>query len=294
MFDDAYDSGDSPRSSIFPFLSILFCMMGALLTIMVLGSIKTTMEDVSIPVKIAKAVSRRKGLAELTGLAGAGVASLATAGAMESELDDARVEIARANDAMGRESTGLAELRAKGAEVRVRSDKAELFRTGRAAGEAKKKLGAERVAAAERVDRTSKRRAALSDDAAKLIKRRDEFRARAGTPEARFRLGEASAGREPLYIELLEDRFVVHAADAGRSGPLAEATGEDGFFEEAAKELARPGSARYAVLLVRPGATAAFRAARESCRKWRAPFGCEPVDDDWRLVFEPAGTSERR
>ena len=64
MLDDDLDSQSTP-ATMFPFLSVLFCTIGALVVIMVIGSMLTTVRGESIDVKLEDVRVRAQKLADL-------------------------------------------------------------------------------------------------------------------------------------------------------------------------------------------------------------------------------------
>lgn len=110
--------------------------------------------------------------------------------------------------------------------------------------------------------------------------------------------GPHETRRRPVYIECRADAVILQpegialsAADftglLGSANPLAaglraavDYLGQD----DPADQSGQP----YPLLLVRPDGIAAYHAAREALTSWDADFGYELIDDDWQLAFPPA------
>ena len=74
--------------------------------------------------------------------------------------------------------------------------------------------------------------------------------------------------------------------EPGTKIPVTQALARGGYLVKLGKQLARSGSGRYVMLLVRPGTIESFHAATDCLTRLRAPFAHEPVDKGWSLRFE--------
>ena len=263
-----------PAISLFPFLAVLLCTMGALLVLLVLFS----------------------RAAQESETARAEEAQQARAAELELVREDLRWRLTQVEEIRGRTAADLARARMQlaGAEDDIRAledELAELERTATAAAtaapavdEATLEALAGRVAAAE---------AAL--DAA----RRDKDAKRPAYAVVPYE-GRHGTGRRPLYIECCIDGVFLQPegirlgpADfdgpAGPGNPLASAL--RAAREHIARSHPRPGDVDaqpYPLLLVRPSGVMAYYAAREAIQSWGSEFGYQFVDEEWELAFPPA------
>ncbi|MHC4249506.1 MAG: hypothetical protein ACYS9X_10310 [Planctomycetota bacterium] len=294
MFEDDLDSQSTP-ATMFPFLSVLFCTIGALVIIMVIGSMRTTVRGEGVDVELANMRMRAKNLAELDGcvaMVEKRISDIKAAENMATSLSDA--EISLTTD-LEEESVGLADIVAKGSEAKHYIEKADLAlirHTRLAAHETT--LTTWRANKGE-VDGARSEKAELDTQIQAARSEIKKLKQDADQPVVRFRFGESPDGRKPVLLELKADGVRVLSDGAPRPQdavvPKDEASGRAGFFDELAAALTRPGADRYAVLFVRPGAVDLFFSATEKLRRRRAPYAAEPVEGNWKLDFGSGGAS---
>jgi hypothetical protein len=264
----------APTISLFPFLAVLLCTMGALLVLLVIFS---------------NSARQRPG------------PSAADVEA-ERELETARDTLAwRAGQLDEMRERTLADLAAArmqlaGIEENGRNLQDELAGLERQA--AALAAGARPDEDAARLDAELQARlqsARESRDKA-LAEKQSRPPAYAVVPYA----GASGTHRRPLYIECCGDGVFLqpegirlNPADfegpPGPGNPLASAL-------RAAREhivgvhggAGDPGRQPYPLLLVRPSGVIAYYAARESIQSWGSDFGYQLVDEDWTLAFPPA------
>jgi hypothetical protein len=210
------------------------------------------------------------------------------------EVEEMAREIARIEAESRKESASLSDLRPKGRQARTRTAKVGLVRKRSKAQIARKDLVSTREATAKQIVEIERRISALSTSTTELTAKRDDLKSKTGSPEARFRMADRDSGKTPIYLELHSgangDTLLVHSPgtsiEPGTKIPVAEALARGGYLVKLGKKLARSGSGRYVMLLVRPGTTESFHAAMDCLRRSRAPFAYEPIDKSWRLVFK--------
>lgn len=290
MFEDALDSGGSTQSSMFPFLSVLFCMIGALVVIMVMGSMRTTLKNTNVLAKIDAAEQEQIDLAAILKQAGEAAKDLARVSTARDTISSAEKQTARGNFEVKKVSARLSGLRKKGREARSRSDKVVLVKARHKAQLARSDLSGSNAAIAKQITEVKKKVEELNATSADLTAQRDDLKLKAESPEVRFRLVEKDSGRTPVYLELVGDSLVVRSEgtpkEPGAKIPVAEAVAAGGYLEKLAAKFARPGASRYAMLLVRPGTADSFHATTVRLRTLRVPFAYEPVEKGWDLKFE--------
>ncbi|MHC4198909.1 MAG: hypothetical protein ACYSU0_02895 [Planctomycetota bacterium] len=294
MFEDALESEGPSQSSIFPFLSVLFCAIGALMVMMIMGSMRTTLKNTGIMAKIEDRKQRSVVLAHIRKEAEKAKSYLAQVSLARAGISSARERIARGSAKTKEVSARLSDLRPKGRQARTRTAKVGLVRKRSKAQIARRDLVAGKQATAGQVAEAQARVKGLETTSADLTAKRDNLRRRAESPEARFRTVDGDSGRKPVYLELHSgangDTLLVHSpgtsVEPGTKIPVAQALARGGYLVDLGKQLARSGSARYVMLLVRPGTIESFHAATDRLTRLRAPFAHEPVDEGWSLKFE--------
>ena len=265
-----------PTISLFPFLAVLLCTMGALLVVLVLFSRSVRQNET------AKLDKEQESLVE--------------------ELELTRDSLAWRREQMNGVRERTAEELAK-----ARMQLAGIEESSRALQDEFAKL--ERTAAAL----TSQGTTVTADDdtlrglAQRLTSARESLdKALAGrdTKPPAYAVvpyaGRNGTHRRPLYIECCGDGVFLQPegirlspgdfeGPPGPGNPLASAL-------RAAREhvVATHGGANdpaaqpYPLLLVRPSGVLAYYAAREAIQSWGSDFGYQLIDEDWTLTFPPA------
>jgi len=294
MFEEEGDSGSTP-ATMFPFLSVLFCTIGALVVIMVIGSMLVTVRGEGFDVRLENVRTQAQKLAELQGYIAAmktAVSEKRAATETASMLSD---EAKNLTSDYEKEDADLAGLVAKGDEDRKFVEKADLALARRKRKVAQETTITEWRASKNAVEEARTEKSELSKQIETATSEIDKLKAKAKQPVAHYRFAKDSDGREPVMIELKADGIVVRSDGApvkkGVTVTKSEASAKSGFLDELAASLTRPGADRYVVLFVRPDATDLFFAATDRLRKKRAPHTAEPVEDDWRLEFEAGDAS---
>lgn len=261
--------------SLFPFLAVLLCTMGALLVLLVLFS------------RSAKDSERA-----------------ATEAAQRHRADDLRLEqeqlawrLAQLQEVRDRTLADLSRARMQLAGVeddnRTLADELDgLERVAAALAEDAKPDPADAAALAELERRLKNARESL--DAAK----RDQATkppAYAVVPYA----GVNGTHRRPLYIECCIDGVFLQPegirlgpgdfeGPPGPGNPLASALrAAREHIAKGPRESGDPAAQPYPLLLVRPSGVMAYYAAREAIQSWGSEFGYQFVDEDWTLDYPP-------
>jgi hypothetical protein len=261
--------------SLFPFLAVLLCTMGALLVLLVLFS------------RSAKDSERA-----------------ATEAAQRHRADDLRLEqeqlawrLAQLQEVRDRTLADLSRARMQLAGVeddnRTLADELDgLERVAAALAEDAKPDPGDAATLAELERRLKNARESL--DAAK----RDQATkppAYAVVPYA----GVNGTHRRPLYIECCIDGVFLQPegirlgpgdfeGPPGPGNPLASALrAAREHIAKGPRESGDPAAQPYPLLLVRPSGVMAYYAAREAIQSWGSEFGYQFVDEDWTLDYPP-------
>lgn len=263
-----------PTISLFPFLAVLLCTMGALLVLLVLFSRSAQQADAQAD---AEAVRRRAEELELA------------RDELGWRLDQLRGVRDRTADELAKARMQLAGIEDDARKLVDELDQIErmaaALESPEADGDADALRGVEeRLAAARKSLEEARERAA------------DKPPAYAVVPYE----GPAGTHRRPLYIECCIDGVFLQPEGIrlgpgdfeglpGPGNPLASALrAAREHLAGQVGESGDPGAQPYPLLLVRPSGVMAYYAARESLQSWGSDFGYQFVDEDWVLTYPPA------
>jgi hypothetical protein len=263
-----------PAVSLFPFLAVLMCTMGALLVLLVLFSRAAEEGDEAQ----ANAVNR----------------------ARAEELELARDEFAwRLEQLAGIHAQTTADLaRARLQLAGIEDDSRTLADEFERLDETIAALEADAAAPADPDASVADLEARLADARARLEATRREGAARPPAYAVVPYEGSHGTRRRPLYIECCIDGVFLQPegirfgpADfegpAGPGNPLACA------LRAAREHIAMngggtdPDAQPYPLILVRPSGVMAYYAAREAIQSWGNEFGYQFIDEDWQIAYPP-------
>jgi hypothetical protein len=259
----------APTISLFPFLAVLLCTMGALLVLLVLFSRSASQAGI----REAEAAIEELELAR------------ENARWRRDQLDGVRQ---KTNDDLSRARMVLA-----GIEENTRELEDEL---GRLVGivealESEAKVADASDLAALEVKLTNARES--------LDKAREDQASRPAAYAVVPYVGKHGTHRRPLYIECCVDGVFLQPegirltpgdfdGPPGPGNPLASAL--RAAREQMARTVPNPGDPAtqpYPLLLVRPSGVMAYYAAREAISSWGNEFGYQLIEDDWTIAYPP-------
>jgi hypothetical protein len=265
--------------SLFPFLAVLICTMGALILLLVVIARHARLQ--AAQTHAVAAARRAKDLKE------AKEDTEWRTGELEISRQKTQQQLAEARLILGHLEDHNRRLREQLARLKASLD--NLDRTGSDGSQQRDKLLSEsarlKAAIAEAEDR-------LADAQKEAARRQHSF---AVVP---YR-GPHETYRRPIYIECRADSVVLQPegivlteddfdGPMGPGNPLAaafRATREyllsQGQFD--GEQSAEP----YPLLLVRPEGIMAYYAARDALESWASEFGYELIGEDWELDFPP-------
>lgn len=262
--------------SLFPFLAVLMCTMGALLVVLVAIARNARQQAIEAALTAQPSQSDRS-LQARDNLVWRIQQLRAAHQATQAELADARHELAHLESharRLRRELAALAE------------NEAQLFSRTSTDRETHARLAAELAATEARLQSTIHKTRSLADQTAQQAFAIIPYQGPHGTH------------RRPIYIECRADSVVLQPegivlAEAdfllpvGPASPLASAL--RAANEVYARRSLRQESAGqpYPLLLVRPDGVGAYYAARSALAEWGNEFGYELIDADWNLEFPP-------
>lgn len=266
-----------PSISLFPFLAVLLCTMGALLVLLVLFS---------------------RAAQQPAGDEAAAKASAARADELAAAKDELAWRLEQLQSIRDRTADDLARARLQLAGVeedarRITDELDALERTAEAlaAGTRPDAADAEAVAKLEQ---------ALADARATLDAERDGKAKKPAAFAVVPYVGANGTHRRPLYIECCIDGVFLQPEGVrlgpadfegppGPGNPLASALrAAREHIASQPGETGAPQMQPYPLLLVRPSGVMAYYAAREAIQSWGSEFGYQFIDEEWQLAYPPA------
>ena len=265
-----------PTISLFPFLAVLLCTMGALLVLLVLFSRSAERADAA-----AEAEAARRHVEEL-----------------ELARDEFAWRLGQLDGVRTRTADELAKARMQlaGIEEHARALVDELKQLDQTAAALASPPAGESDPGPS-IDELERQ---LADARGEL----DAARADATDRPPAYAVvpyeGAAGTHRRPLYIECCIDGVFLQPegirlgptdfeGPPGPGNPLASALrAAREYLANRPGELGEPSAQPYPLLLVRPSGVMAYYAARESLQSWGSDFGYQFVDEDWTLAYPPA------
>jgi len=270
-----------PSVSLFPFLTVLICTMGALVPLL-LGMVRSSRHQ-------AEAAALKK-IADQTA---------AQQTDLQTQLEDAQWRIEQLK--LAREQTGaqLADARLQLGHLEDHSRRlrtqlaqhkemlAELNHLENADSQRSVESKAELERLRVQIDLVRQQLAESQKDA-------DESRRSFAVVPYE---GPNQTHRRPIYIECREDAVVLQPegielteddfeGPLGPGNPLAAALRAVREYMLAQQEFDPGVGEPYPMLLVRPDGINAYYVARAAMRSWGAEFGYELIGDDWKLAYQ--------
>jgi hypothetical protein len=265
-----------PTISLFPFLAVLLCTMGALLVLLVLFSRSANQADVA-----AEAEAAQRKIEEL-----------------ELARDEFAWRLGQLDGVRSRTADELAKARMQlaGIEEHARALVDELRQLDQTA----EALAAPPAAEADGEPSVEELERQLADSKAAL----EAARAGAADRPPAYAVvpyeGSSGTHRRPLYVECCIDGVFLQPegirlgpgdfeGPPGPGNPLASALrAAREHLANQPGESGEPSAQPYPLLLVRPSGVMAYYAARESLQSWGSDFGYQFIDEDWTLAYPPA------
>ncbi len=267
----------SPGISLFPFLAVLLCTMGALIVVLVVLNRQSRLQAAAArsdrdAVSDEVQTQRREDLAWRIEQ-------------LQSSRQKTAVDLANERQRLAVVEDNIRRLDRRAAELQVLSAQLEVDPSTAADN-----------AAAELDSVTRKIELAAGQLAA--------AREAAATAQPKYAVvayeGPNRTQRRPIYIECRADRVIIQpegielaASDfngpPGPGNPLPSAirAAADHFKSQAADPTA-PETEPYPLFLVRPDGIEAYYAARATMQSWGSDFGYQTIDSEWDLEFPPS------
>ncbi len=264
--------------SLFPFLAVLICTMGALILLLVViarqARLQAAEDTANKNAEIREKVTDQREWAQWE------IREFEQSRRKtESQLAEARLALGHVEDHARRLREQLRRLEAasRGLQGLDRED-------GRRRAELEAELGRlrDQIAGAQRE---------LTEAWQKAAKRRQSY---AIVPYQ----GPHGTRRRPIYVEcrrnavIVQPEGIVLTAD-DFAGPMGPGNPLDVALRAAREHLLRQKQfdaeegEPYPLLLIRPSGIAAYYAARSAMGSWGSEFGYELIEEDWELDFQP-------
>ncbi|HUT93768.1 MAG TPA: hypothetical protein VMY37_30175 [Thermoguttaceae bacterium] len=264
--------------SLFPFLVVLMCTMGALILLLVIIARQARLQGAERA--SARNAEVRKDLEDAREWAQLEISEYQySREKTESQLADARLALGHVEDHARQLCQKLARLEATWSELDVLQ------------GE-----GADRREELEAQIERLRGQTALAE--IKVAQARDAAKRRQSYAIVPYE-GPHATHRRPIYVEcradavVLQPEGVVFDAD-DFAGPLGSGNSLDVALRAVREYLLRHQAfdrektgEPYPLLLVRPEGIEAYYAARAAMRSWASDFGYELIGDDWQLELPP-------
>lgn len=286
-----------PESTVFPFISVLLCTMGAMVLVWMSFSLASTLSDPKHGVEAATAEAELASLAQLVAEGQGRLNSLAD---LRSGLDE---NLATAKGRLAARQQALEEAQQRERELAVQ--RAELLAALAPVRDSEAKLASlrARVTMAESALSAEAQR---DDLAAQLAQVERDLAAQAARQAELDRLGERNRqveaeiaavgpGGRTMLKRRADNTLRPQLVEVSAAGvrllpgelalpptPVAQAIADGGALRRAAATTAD--GATCVVLLVRPDGAAEARRLGGALRDLRAVFTSEPVDADWNLA----------
>jgi len=265
--------------SLFPFLAVLLCTMGALIVLLVMIAHRARQQAAQAAAEQTE--QQQTDLQTAHEDVAWRIEQIRQSRAQtETQLADVRLELGHLEDHARRLQERFEQLR---------SSQSQLHERTATDGREQRELEAELVRARAKLE--------LAREALDAARQAAEQRgpAYAVVPYA----GPNQTRQRPMYVECRDDAVVLQpegvvleaedfSGPMGPGNPLAAAlramrehlTARRGFDPQTAGEP-------YPLILVRPDGIAAYYAVREAMESWGTEFGYELIGEDWRLRFPP-------
>lgn len=268
--------------SLFPFLAVLLCTMGALIVILVV-----------------LAQQARSQASEAANEPSSQATPESEEAAIAREMLAWEIEQMQSSRDQTAEDLERARLELSHREEHLRRMQEEVDRLAAAAKQLQESKQSTSLEKAEADAQLARMQEALAAAAARLEKAREE----AKQDEPAYAIipyeGPSGTHRRPIYIECRADAVVLQPegivlrssdfqAPLGPGNPLAAALRAAREYLAARQPAGAKPQEPYPLLLVRPDGIAAYYKVREAIESWGPDFGYELISGDWQLSFPPA------
>ncbi len=268
----------APRLSLFPFLAVLICTMGALVLLLLTVTREARLQAVHI--HAAKNAQQQQILE-------------AQRETVRRRIDELQQVQAHTRRQLADARSALGHVEAHGRRLRGQLTELQAASQGPGAGGAECRRGPAAQEELRKVDSELARARGRLTEARQAAQRRPH--SYAVVPYE----GPNQTHRHPLYLECRSDAVVLQPeniafTEADFDGPTGPGNPLVAALRAARQYLARQAGSDptlagepYPLILVRPSGIAAYAVARGALKSWDSDFGYELIEDDWKLDFPP-------
>ena len=271
----------TPTASLFPFMAVLICTMGALVVLLV--------------ILVQQARIEAHGISDQTEMLRAEAEAQRQ---LEREDLEWRLEVLQNARLQKQKELERERLRLSGLEDHIRRVREELGALRQAAEAMQQPLDSRFVEQEDGRRQLEELQRTIVQRRQELEKAEQEFRHRPRSFSIVAYQGPQGTLRRPVFIECLPGRVILQPEaivltkkdfqpPLGPGNPLAAA------LRATREYLAEHGHLKgvgepYPLLVVRPHSSQAYTAARRAMKSWDAEFGYELIDNDMQLKYPPA------
>ncbi len=272
------DPGESV--SLFPFLAVLICTMGALILLLVVIARQARLQ--AARAEEAEIAQGEKKIAREEEFADWMIDELVDSRqVIAADLAEARAKLGHFEEHTNRLRRRLEELRAAWADL------ASLQQNQERGGATSQGELAQLTAAIDRLK-------------GEIARTKKEYARQPRSYAVVPYQGPHATRRRPIYLECRADSVVIQPegiafGEDDFNGPLDSGNPLDAALRAVREYLVRQqerlgaaeGDELYPLLLVRPSGIGAYYAARTAMKSWGTEFGYELIGEDWPLAFQP-------
>lgn len=271
-------SGEA-RISLFPFLAVLLCTMGALIVVLVVIARQARLQAEHLPI-VAEKSQALKDLETARDMARWRVTELkASREKTDVQLTNLRLQLGGLEDHIQQLRNSLSQFKTSFTQLKL----------------AKGTSGQQR---AQQQSELAQLRSQIEKAKQQLAEAQQNGKKNASYAVIPYE-GPNGTHRRPIYLECRRDGIVLQPeglvfgeADfhgpLGPGNPLEVALRAYREYLLERKQIAADGSNEpYPLLLVRPSGIGAYYLAQEAMKSWNSESGYELIGDDWNLEFQP-------
>ena len=269
--------GETLGGTLFPFLAVLICTMGALIVLLVVIARQARLEAAQPDEQVDRIAVEE----------------------YESQLELAQVDLQLLSQSRAATAAQLQDeqLRLSGIEQNLRRLQDEYVHLREAAAELSLVASTDDAQLRELEQQAERLRDEIDIARTALKKARKDADTRPQSYAIIPYRGPNGTRRRPVYIECKFDRVVLQPEGIvlfeddfqeplGPGNALASAIRATREFEASRRGgQIRAQDEPYPLLLVRPNAVVAYYVARRAIKSWGADFGYELIDSDWKVEF---------
>ncbi len=272
-------SSGEARISLFPFLAVLLCTMGALIVVLVVIARQARLQAEQLPIVAEKSQALKD---------------------LETARDMTRWRITELKASREKTEAQLTNLRLQlgGLEDHIQKLRASLSQFKTSFAQLKLAKGTSSQQRAQQQSELARLRSQIEEAKQELAKAQQQAKQSTSYAVIPYE-GPNGTHRRPIYLECRRDGIVLQPeglvfSENDFNGPLGPGNPLDVALRAyreyllERKQIAADGSNEpYPLLLVRPSGISAYYLAQAAMKSWNSEFGYELIGEDWNLEFQP-------